>query len=59
MENTWVRSIEIVVRQRDTVCIGRVPSAQLIAGGLGDIGENICAYVPAAESVKAPVGFDG
>jgi hypothetical protein len=46
VEDAWVRGIEVAKRSG--------PLAHTVTGARGDVGEDVGAYVPAAEGVEAP-----
>lgn len=55
VEDTGVGVVEVAVSE---IWL-RVPGSQSVSGVGSDVGEDICADVPAAESVEIPVGLDG
>lgn len=59
VEDTRIRSIEVVFRKCVAVGVLRVPRSQSIPSGLCNVGEDIGADIPATEGVEIPVSLDG
>ena len=55
VESTRVRSVE----EATTKSRCGTPLAETIASVLSDVGENVRANIPTAESVQVPIGLDG